>query len=78
MTTLPPRIRRNDVPAYLRATFGIEIAPATLAKYACLGGGPALVYFGRVPLYELSALNEWAEARLGARVQSTSDREAAS
>jgi hypothetical protein len=35
-----PRLRRVDVPAYLAAKHGIDIAVSTLAKMATVGGGP--------------------------------------
>ena len=77
-TTTPPpqrpRLRRSDVPAYLATKHGIDIAVATLAKMATVGGGPAMQYSGRIPLYAVSDLDMWAEARLSRVVHSTSDR----
>lgn len=77
MTTDKPRIRRSEVPAYLLAHHGITVACKTLAKYASVGGGPAMVYYGRIPLYDLSELDRWATARLSAPVANTSERGAA-
>jgi hypothetical protein len=42
-------------------TRGYRTAPATLAKLACIGGGPTFESFGRKPLYrgaDLLALSE--------------------
>lgn len=69
-----PRLRRRDVPGYLAAKFGIEIAVATLEKYATVGGGPKMQYAGRIPLYPTTELDEWAKARLSPVVASTSAR----
>jgi hypothetical protein len=70
---LPPRLRRKPAAEYLFRVHGIEVAPATLAKFVCTGGGPVVRYAGRVPLYEISELDRWAAARLGPRRRSTSD-----
>jgi hypothetical protein len=72
--TAPPRLRRKDVPAYLAEHFGIPIALATLDKLASVGGGPEMQYMGRIPLYPVTELNKWAEAKLGFLVRSTSER----
>lgn len=37
-----PRLRRNEVPAYLMGKFGIPVALRTLNKMATVGGGPAV------------------------------------
>ncbi|HWT62502.1 MAG TPA: hypothetical protein VN150_07935 [Ochrobactrum sp.] len=69
-----PRLRRKDVPEYLRITHGIDIAYATLEKLASVGGGPAMQYVGRFPLYNKTDLDEWANERLSPTVRSTSER----
>ncbi len=69
-----PRLRRKDVPEYLLTVHGIEIAYATLGKLASVGGGPAMQYSGRIPLYHKKDLDAWAEARLSQSVKSTSAR----
>lgn len=69
-----PRLRRIDVPAYLASKHGIDIAVSTLAKLATVGGGPAMQYSGRIPLYRLSDLDEWAERKLSRPVYSTSEK----
>lgn len=69
-----PRLRRKEVPAYLLNKFGIPIAFKTLNKMASVGGGPAMQYSGRTPLYHIDDLDAWAEARLSKPVLSTSER----
>ncbi|MBY2949479.1 hypothetical protein HF205_21840 [Rhizobium leguminosarum] len=74
VTTSPrPRLRRKDVPAYLASFYGIDIAVSTLANLATIGGGPAMQYNGRIPLYNVADLDEWANSRLSKRVLSTSE-----
>jgi hypothetical protein len=66
--------RRRDASAYLRERWGLSYAPAKLAKYASIGGGPRFVHDnGRIPLYPRSALDEWARSRLSVLKSSTSD-----
>lgn len=72
-----PRLRRTEVPAYLMDKHGIPIALATLNKLASIGGGPAMRYAGRIPLYDVDDLDAWAAERLGKPVRSTSERSAA-
>jgi hypothetical protein len=71
-----PRLRRSDVPAYLLQKHGIPIALATLNKMATVGGGPAMRYAGRIPLYDITDLDKWADERLSRPVTSTSGRAA--
>ncbi|MGE7367878.1 hypothetical protein ACQKKX_02255 [Neorhizobium sp. NPDC001467] len=71
-----PRLRRADVPAYLMQKHGIPIAVNTLNKMATVGGGPAMRYAGRIPLYDVTDLDKWAEERLSGPVTSTSGRAA--
>lgn len=71
-----PRLRRSEVPAYLMEKHGIPIAVATLNKLASIGGGPAMQYAGRIPLYRPEDLDAWAEQRLSAPVASTAERAA--
>jgi hypothetical protein len=72
-----PRLRRVKAAEYLAICHGLPIAPATLAKLACLGGGPPFQRAGRVPLYPREELDAWAETRLGPVRLSTSDTDAA-
>jgi hypothetical protein len=52
---------------------GLQVAVATLAKYATVGGGPEFQSFGRFPRYTQEALDRWAAAKLSAPRRSTSD-----
>ena len=52
---------------------GLRVAPATLAKYATVGGGPIMRKYGRAVVYETTALMEWANAKLTPPHRSTSD-----
>ena len=74
VTAQRPRLRRSDVPNYLASKHGIDIAVSTLAKMATIGGGPAMQYSGRIPLYHIRDLDTWAEERLSKAVRSTSER----
>ncbi|WP_029042579.1 hypothetical protein [Cucumibacter marinus] len=69
-----PRLRRKEVPAYLLEKYGVQVSASTLAKKATLGGGPAIEYFGRIPLYSTDALDQWVAENLGGRVHSTAER----
>ena len=58
-----PRVyRRAEASSYLKQTWGIARAPSTLAKLACLGGGPRFQSAGRIPLYPETELDEWARS----------------
>jgi len=68
-----PRLRRWEASRHLLDRHGIEMAVATLAKLACLGGGPPFQKAGRVPLYPVDLLDDWAVARLGRVIHSTTE-----
>ncbi len=65
--------RRKDAGAYLKKTYGFGAA-RTLAKLACVGGGPVFRKAGAVVLYETSELDRWALSKISAPRLSTSDR----
>lgn len=69
-----PRLRRKDVPEYLRDNHGIDLSLATLNTMATRGGGPAMQYSGRFPLYHKDDLDAWVTERLSRPVHSTSER----
>ena len=71
---LKPRYRREEASLYLMQRHGISRTPGTLACLATKGGGPAMEYDGRTPLYTPAALDEWAAGKLSAPVRSTSER----
>jgi hypothetical protein len=68
-----PRLSRDEASEYLLGVHGVQVAPATLAKYATLGGGPRFCKFGRKPLYPRDELDTWAAAKLGAVVANTGE-----
>lgn len=49
----------------------VGLAPATLNKYRCVGGGPVFGRLGRAVVYTVASLDAWCEAQ-GQR-RSTSD-----
>ncbi|MEG8220118.1 hypothetical protein OSJ57_05710 [Sphingomonas sp. HH69] len=67
-----PRLRRWEAADYLRIVHGIEIAAATLAKWASIGGGPAYQKVNRTPLYPRDELDAWAAEKLGDPIRNTS------
>src|SRR5690242_1522968 len=71
------RLDRKEAASFL-TSHGYRTAPATLAKLACIGGGPAFESFGRRPLYRETELLAWAQARSTGLRRSTSDPGAAS
>jgi hypothetical protein len=46
----PIYLRRRAAAEYLREHWGIPCGEKTLAKLACVGGGPLYQLFGRIPL----------------------------
>lgn len=71
---LPPRIKRAEASAYLKQRHGLERTPGTLAKLACLGGGPAFRKVGaRCVLYDIEELDRWATETIGTPRRSTSE-----
>ena len=67
------KLRRREASRYLQERYGISAKPATLAKYATLGGGPIFRRAGRFPVYDMQDLDDWAESRLSPPVRSTSE-----
>src|SRR5215469_8517723 len=65
--------RRRDDSARVGIDTDVQLAPATLAKLACLGGGPPFESFGRRPLYREADLLAWAQSRTSGPRRSTSD-----
>jgi hypothetical protein len=70
--TVSPQMRRSEAARYIREAHGIPCAPATLAKYACVGNGPTFRKAGKFPIYARDDLDTWARSRLSEPVQSTS------
>jgi hypothetical protein len=66
-----PQEQRRAAAEYLREQRGIPCK--TLAKLACIGGGPVYGLFGRIPLYTSLDLDAYADSKLGKPVRSTSE-----
>jgi hypothetical protein len=73
----PTRMRRKVASEYLLEEHGVSLSPATLAKLAVLGGGPAFRKDGPFPIYERGELDTFAIGRLGPLRHSTSDQQQA-
>ena len=69
----PPYLRRRAAAEYIRVRWGIPCSEKTLAKLACIGGGPIYRRFGRIPLYLIADLDAYAEAKLSKPIRSTSE-----
>ena len=72
-TAVKPRLSRIEACDYLLASHGVQVAVATLAKYATLGGGPRFQRFNRKPLYPRDELDAWAVQKLGDVVANTGE-----
>ncbi len=59
--------------AAISTEHGMRISEATLATYACRGGGPAYRLFGSRALYSWGDYLEWAESRLSQPAYSSSE-----
>lgn len=66
-------LRRHAAAEYLHVKWGIPCSKKTLAKLACIGGGPIYTLYNRTPLYAHADLDIFAEAKLSKRVRSTSE-----
>ena len=51
----------------------LRLSRHTLAKLACIGGGPCFHKFGKLPKYTIFDLDTWVDSRLSRRVTSTCD-----
>jgi hypothetical protein len=72
METQQTYLRRRQAAEYLKDRFGFG-SERTLAKLACIGGGPEFRSAGRIPLYDRASLDAWAQAKIGPLRKSTSD-----
>ena len=57
-------LRRAEAPAVLKENLGVTVKESTLAKMACLGQGPEVEYFGRIPVYRDDKLLAWGQSRI--------------
>jgi hypothetical protein len=71
----PLYLRRTQAAEYIRSRYGIPCQPRTLAKRACIGGGPLFRKAGRFPIYSPPDLDAWAEAQIGRPQHSTSEQD---
>ena len=58
-------LRRWEAAQYLLEVHGLRFAPATLAKFACLGTGPEICFVNTLPFYRLAGLDFWAKKQIG-------------
>ncbi len=65
-------LRRSKAAVYLQERYGAYTAD-TLAKLACVGGGPPFRKLGAFPIYTPDDLDQWALARMSKQVRSTSE-----
>lgn len=65
-------LRRDKAAAYLQERYGAYTID-TLAKLACVGGGPKFRKLGPFPVYLPSDLDTWAQSRMTRAVSSTSE-----
>lgn len=65
-------LRRDKAAEYLQENYGAYTA-LTLAKLACVGGGPKFRKMGRYPVYTREDLDDWARGRMSPPVSSTSE-----
>jgi|BarGraNGADG00212_1021973.scaffolds.fasta_scaffold438080_1 hypothetical protein len=72
MNSLRP-LDRREASEYLFDKHGIRRSPGTLAKLACVGGGPAFRKVNRAVIYEPPALDTYAAAITSAPMLSTSE-----
>jgi len=70
-------LRRAAAAEYIQRVYGFGCSKRTLAKLACVGGGPRFRMAGRVPLYPRDELDRWAQAKIGPLIKSTSEISAA-
>ena len=63
-------LRRKDAAAYLQERCGAYTAQ-TLAKLACIGGGPTYRKMGRTPLYTIDDLETWIASRMSGPIENT-------
>lgn len=72
MQSKPDYLRRNQAADYLQSMYG-AYTTQTLAKLACVGGGPVFHKMGRMVLYKTDDLDSWAAGKMSAPVSSTAE-----
>jgi hypothetical protein len=76
-TAHPDTLLTRRAAAVALTEAGYPTAPATLARKACVGGGPLYRRYGPRVVYRWADLLEWAQSRLGPPVRSTAEMDAA-
>jgi hypothetical protein len=66
-------LNRREASDYLLNKYGIRRSPGTLAKLACVGGGPAFRKANRAVIYEPAALDAFAGQIMSPPKRSTSE-----
>jgi hypothetical protein len=56
-------LTRDEAARFARA-LGFRLSVATLAKYAVVGTGPVITFFGARPFYKLVDLRDWLRSRI--------------
>jgi hypothetical protein len=74
MQNLRP-LSRREASQYLLEQYGIRRSPGTLAKYACVGGGPVFRRAGRDVIYDRQALDAYANKITSPPMRSTAASE---
>jgi hypothetical protein len=65
-------LRRTQAANYIQDKYGFGTSD-TLAKLACVGGGPKFRKLGRFPVYTIEDLEAWVQSRMTRAVCSTSE-----
>lgn len=65
---------RREASQYLLEQYGIRRSPNTLAKLACVGGGPVFRKANRAVIYDPPALDTYAAEITSGPMRSTSDK----
>jgi hypothetical protein len=76
MSSLRP-LDRREASQYLLEKYGIRRSPNTLAKLACIGGGPVFCKVNRAVLYQPPWLDTYAAEITSGPMRSTSESEVA-
>jgi hypothetical protein len=66
-------LNRREASAYLFEKYGHRFAPSTLAKFACVGGGPEFRKVRRSVIYDVAALDAFAGEITSAAARSTAE-----
>ncbi len=72
METNQRPLDRREASQYLLEKHGIRRSPGTLAKLACVGGGPVFRKVKRGVIYDVAALDDFAGAITSAPMANTS------